>query len=449
MTSLTSLLRMGSGAAGAQKRRIATIQNNVTNASTEGYRRQRTSLETLGGAVGGQMLGVTTGERRSIDAPLADRFVPEYRGESGQHRAKLEVATFTEGLISNEGGDLSARLGDFFASARSLEANPGDTITRRDFMERAQSLAQGVHQRHGALTRARELSQQKAGDTVDSINAKLSQIAAYDKEIMSGQGGPEAVDARDKLVAQVSDVIGARVVPGKNGAVNVITQDGAALVEGGRARALSLETSANGEMTLRSSNGRALGKIGGELGGILQADRQVIGAQLDELETFAQSFADEINQVHAQGFGLDGVNGRPLFTFTNGSASSTLAVAQEIVDDPGLIAASSSAANVPGGNVNAQAMVALQEASIIGGKRPQEALLQSASSLGQIIETTQLSLDASEGALAHLEDVQASISGVSLEEELVATTQAKHAFEASAKLISVADEMLGTVLSLR
>ena len=74
---------------------------------------------------------------------------------------------------------------------------------------------------------------------------------------------------------------------------------------------------------------------------------------------------------------------------------------------------------------------------------------QSATSLGQIIETTSLELEASNGALAHLEDVQASISGVSLEEELVAMTEAKHAFEASAKLITVADEMLGTVLSLR
>ena len=119
------------------------------------------------------------------------------------------------------------------------------------------------------------------------------------------------------------------------------------------------------------------------------------------------------------------------------------------------MAASSTAGNVPGGNINIQALAALQEASIIGGgggvagKTPQDALLQSATSLGQVIETTSLELEASEGALAHLEDVQASISGVSLEEELVAMTEAKHAFEASAKLISVADEMLSTVLSLR
>lgn len=454
MTSLTTLLRMGSGAAGAQQRKISTIHNNVANASTEGYRRQRTSLETLGGAVGGQMLGVTTGERRSIDAPLADRFVPEYRGESGHHRAKLEIATFTEGLVNGEGHDLSERVGDFFSTVRELESNPGDATTRREFVERARSLAQGVQQRHGALTRARELGQQKAGDTVNSINAKLSQIAAYDQEIMSGQGGPEAVDARDKLVAQVSDSIGARVVPGKNGAVNLITQDGAALVEGGRARPLSLDVSAAGEMSLKSSNGRTLGKIGGELGGIFDADRQVIGAQLADLETFARDFANEANAVHSQGFGLDGNTGRPLFTFDPAEASSSLAVAREIVDDPGLVAAASAAGNVPGGNINIQALAALQDAAIIGGggvggKTPQAALRQSATSLGQIIETTSLELEASNGALAHLEDVQASISGVSLEEELVAMTEAKHAFEASAKLITVADEMLGTVLSLR
>ncbi|MEC9400223.1 MAG: flagellar hook-associated protein FlgK, partial [Myxococcota bacterium] len=375
-------------------------------------------------------------------------------GESGHHRAKLEIATFTEGLVNGEGHDLSERVGDFFSTVRELESNPGDATTRREFVERARSLAQGVQQRHGALTRARELGQQKAGDTVNSINAKLSQIAASDQEIMSGQGGPEAVDARDKLVAQVSDSIGARVVPGKNGAVNLITQDGAALVEGGRARPLSLDVSAAGEMSLTSSNGRTLGKIGGELGGIFDADRQVIGSQLAELETFARDFANEANAVHSQGFGLDGNTGRPLFTFDAAEASSSLAVAREIVDDPGLVAAASAAGNVPGGNINIQALAALQDAAIIGGggvggKTPQAALRQSATSLGQIIETTSLELEASNGALAHLEDVQASISGVSLEEELVAMTEAKHAFEASAKLITVADEMLGTVLSLR
>ena len=449
MTGLSSLLRLGSGAASAQQRRMSTVHQNVANASTPGYRRQRADLQTLGGAVGGQQLGVTTGQRRSIDAPLTDRLVPGYRGEVGGHRAKLEVALFTEGLLANEGSDVSARLGDFFSSARALEADPSNSIGRRDFVERAQSLADGIRRNHDALSDVREQNRAQITDTVAHLNTTLGQIAALDQQLQQGASSPELIDARDALVAEVSDKIGARAVPGKQGTINLVSEDGAALVEAGRARSLTASVDAGGKLEIKLGSGRALQAVGGALGGMIAADEEVVGAALGELEEFAQSFATEVNRVHAQGFGKDGASGRDLFEFQAGSAARSLQVDAALRDDPELVAAAGVAGNVPGGNGNIQALMELEQAAIIGNKTPHGALLAGQTRLGQTIQRAQGELMASQGALEHIEDVQASISGVSLEEELVAMTEAKHAFEAATKLMSVADEMLGTVLSLR
>ena len=45
--------------------------------------------------------------------------------------------------------------------------------------------------------------------------------------------------------------------------------------------------------------------------------------------------------------------------------------------------------------------------------------------------------------------MQASVSGVSLEEEMMALTQAQRSYEASVKLIQTADELMQTILSLK
>jgi len=48
-----------------------------------------------------------------------------------------------------------------------------------------------------------------------------------------------------------------------------------------------------------------------------------------------------------------------------------------------------------------------------------------------------------------LQEVRDSVSGVNLDEELTEMMKAQHAYEAASKIISVTDQMMQTLLSLR
>ena len=53
-----------------------------------------------------------------------------------------------------------------------------------------------------------------------------------------------------------------------------------------------------------------------------------------------------------------------------------------------------------------------------------------------------------EGMIRQLEMRRESVAGVSLDEEMADLVRFQHAYEASARLISIADEMLETVIGL-
>ena len=48
MSTIQTLVRIGAGALQAGTQRMATVQHNIANAQTQGYRRQRADLKTLG-----------------------------------------------------------------------------------------------------------------------------------------------------------------------------------------------------------------------------------------------------------------------------------------------------------------------------------------------------------------------------------------------------------------
>ena len=82
MSNLNSLLHLGASTANAHQRRLNTVQNNLANATTPGYRRQRVNLITLGGGLGaGSFGGVGIGGTQSAEAPLVARQLAFHRGD--------------------------------------------------------------------------------------------------------------------------------------------------------------------------------------------------------------------------------------------------------------------------------------------------------------------------------------------------------------------------------
>ncbi|GJL53070.1 MAG: flagellar hook-associated protein 1 [Nitrospirales bacterium] len=128
-------------------------------------------------------------------------------------------------------------------------------------------------------------------------------------------------------------------------------------------------------------------------------------------------------------------------------AAADLSVALTDTDD---ISTSSTSTGIPGNNVNALALVDIHTTrqSTLGNVTLNDYHTITAGNVGSTTREVSLSLDAKEAETEQVETFRESVSGVSLDEELTNLLTFQRGFEASARLLTLADELLQTVLSL-
>ncbi|MCL2102696.1 MAG: hypothetical protein FWH25_01520, partial [Syntrophorhabdaceae bacterium] len=119
------------------------------------------------------------------------------------------------------------------------------------------------------------------------------------------------------------------------------------------------------------------------------------------------------------------------------------------IQDDSKIAAASSAATLPGDNTNALAIAKLADDSRLLGNTTFAGFYAKV-----VTQAGSMSADARDmykfetNIQAELQSQRDSISGVSLEEEAIAIIIHQRGFEAAARLITVADELMQTVLNI-
>jgi len=186
---------------------------------------------------------------------------------------------------------------------------------------------------------------------------------------------------------------------------------------------------------------------GGRLKGLLDARDTTIPATLTKLDTLASNLVSEINTQHKLGYGLDGSTGLNFFT-SSGVTAKSISVS---LTDGKKVAASDSAAGVPGNNVNALALGNLQHKSItaLGSVTLNTYYQTTVSDVGSAAQQASQDLEAQQNLQDQLDAQWSQISGVSLDEELVHMLTFQRAFEASSKVVVMADELMQTILTLK
>jgi flagellar hook-associated protein 1 FlgK len=123
---------------------------------------------------------------------------------------------------------------------------------------------------------------------------------------------------------------------------------------------------------------------------------------------------------------------------------------QVVLTDPKRIAASSTNTELPANNVNAQAIVALSQNTIgnLGNLTFANYYRGIISEVASFASASRDSYSFEENLLMEISNRRESISGVSLDEEAVNMIKFQRAYEASARMIKVTDELLQTILNL-
>ena len=193
--------------------------------------------------------------------------------------------------------------------------------------------------------------------------------------------------------------------------------------------------------------------ISGSLGGMLAARDGELQQAMSGLDTLAFELAQQVNTIHATGYGLDGLDGRILFENMGvvDGAAANLRLDAGIQGQPEFVAAALDLTTLPGDNRVALSLAALRESSFMGSgnQTAQEFLQTIRGGLGAGLQAAKRDYDLHSSRLTQLTMLRESVAGVSIDEEMIELTKAQRAFEAAAKVIKAGDELLETVLSLK
>ncbi len=329
---MPDILSTGSSALLAFQRMMATTSNNVANANTPGYTRQRALL----GSRGGQDIGpgyVGSGVQINRIERLADDFVISRLRDSASELGRLSqlssLASRIDRMVSDPASGIARPLSDFLDAAQSLSSQPASSAARSDFLGKAQVIAARFRTLDGQLDGMIGESTRRAETLVADINTDISEVARLNGEVVRalalGSNAPpnDLLDQRDAIVQRLSQRIGVTVAAQDGGALNVFTNTGQALVVGRTASTLAATPDpydpGRREMSLQTANGPILlgsSGLGGELGGLLEFARDVLDPAQERLGRLATAFAQTVNAQHREGVDYYGDLGGELFTVT-------------------------------------------------------------------------------------------------------------------------------------
>ncbi|MCL6450624.1 MAG: flagellar hook-associated protein FlgK [Acetobacteraceae bacterium] len=439
----------------AHQRAIDVAGHNVANASTDGYSRQRVVLSP-GTAYPEPGLwwpasatqvgtGVVVEDIRRLRDSFLDRQYCRAAADLAEWRARSSSLEQVEAIWNepSEGG-LAATLQRFWASLQALANDPESLAARAAARESAADLCLVINEVHRRLNEMRRSLDASVRERVDEINRLASEVQGLNREILRirGQGGQanDLEDRRQLLVDRLAEVAGARALPQAGGSLLVLLGS-APLADAASWYPLEAQDDpANGFLARVAwkGGGTPADIEGGELKGLLDLRDSSLAAWIEAVEDMASALTDRLNAVHRAGFGLDGVDGRDFFDPAGGAG--TMALSAAVAQDAGAIAASASGAR--GDGSNALALAGVRAEPLMAGATVDQFWAGLVSEVGVLGAAAEGRVSAGELLVAQVENQRQSLSGVSVDEEMVSLVRYQHGYEAAARLMAAHREIL-------
>jgi len=304
-----------SGLEAAQKA-FDIIGNNVANAATDGYHRQRIELRpAYSSQVGSVLLGGgvdIVGVTRLIDGFLEQEILRQQSllGQVSQEFTALRTVENAFGEFL-EGSGLNAAIDNFFNALQDLSAHPGEVIWQNQIVTAAKTMAGQFRTLGEFLTALKSQIELEAKNTIEQINILTNRIAELNNNIEKQEiGGGQANnlrDQRDQSITELSELVGIETMNREYGVIDVYVSGTPVVIS---ASSIDLESGLKEEGKLGISVAGAdnfnINVQGGRLGGLLSLRNELVSGIHDDLDDLATAMIQQINQYHVQGVGSTG-----------------------------------------------------------------------------------------------------------------------------------------------
>jgi flagellar hook-associated protein 1 FlgK len=464
----------------------AVVSRNVVRAGEPHASRKTANLVTLPG--GGVKLASIT---RASNAALFDKMLVA-ASDAGTQQALLDALNKLDQTINDPELDSSpaALVAKLEEALQTYATAPQDSVVARTAVAAARDLVQGLNDATSLVQQTRAAADADMAASVDRINTLLAQFEAVNGEIVGGTRRGDDVtdqlDQRDQILASLAEEIGIRTVRRTDDDMAIYTDSGLTLFEGRPRtvtfdRTLSFAPATVGNavyvdgVPVTSAQGSLVAKTGRLAG---------LAAVRDSVAVTYQSQLDEIARGLIGIFAESDQSATPTLPdvpglFTYPGAPAMPASGTILVGLAGSIMVNSAADPTQGGDANLlrdggmsgpayiynQTGGAAYSARLqqlldgLNAQQPFDPAAQAApsatiagfasSSAAWLEQTrTNASDDASyhNALLQRSSEALSNATGVNLDEEMTLLLELERSYQASTRLISTIDSMLGALL---
>jgi flagellar hook-associated protein 1 FlgK len=300
----------------AAQRAFEIIGNNVANAATDGYHRQRIELRpAYTGQVGPVLVGGgvdIVGITRLIDGLLEQEILRQQSllGQVSQEFTTLRTVENAFGEFLG-GSGLNAAIDNFFNALQDLSAHPGEVIWQNQIVTAAKTMAGQFRTLGEFLTELKNQIELEAKNIIEQINILTNRIAELndniEKQEVGGGHANNLRDQRDQCITELSELVGIETKTRDYGVIDVYVAGTPVVIS---ASSINLEAGLKEEgklgISVAGANNFNINAEGGRLGGLLSLRNELVSGIHDNLDNLATAMIQQINQYHIEGVGSTG-----------------------------------------------------------------------------------------------------------------------------------------------
>lgn len=457
----------------AAQQGINVAGQNIANAGTDGYTRQRIEQSALSAPVRTGLVGagVQAGQGVSMDgiARLGNSFLDAgvrssaaQAGYAGYRSTELQQL---EGPLNEPGpAGISTALQNFWSSWQGISNNPGESAPAGVLLQAGTTLANTVSTGYKALDAQWTRVRGEAQSTVATLNDAAARVANFNATIRSvmasGGSANELIDARNQVTETISSLAGGTVRDNADGTVDVFV-GGNAIVSGTSHRDLALA----GQTTM-SPPGSTLplagpvqlewadrpgvavpldgGKLAGAVSLLAPAAAGGTGGAIAEAaasyNAFASKLMNDVNAVHRTGQSTTGATNLDFFT-TSPGAPAALSLSVVPTSAAGIATGSPGSGALDGKIADAVAQIGTGQAS------PDVLWSGIVAGIGTASRSAQQHQQLADAASIAAVGQRSSGASVSLDEENISLLTNQHAYQAAARAMTAVDEALDVLIN--
>lgn len=412
---------------------VDVTSNNIANENTNGYVKRLVNTSELPELESNIGNGVSfDGVTRNTSVYLYDKLVSQSSMASYYEQENSTLSNLEIMFSETETSGFSTTLNNFFNSIESLRADSTNLIYQNELSTQAQTLVDGLQSLTGELEDSFKTTIQQLEDQVDTVNNILEQIVYLNEQIIqSNTDSNDLLDKRDALEKELSNYVDIKIDRTsdtynlKIAGVNVIfnnTNLHEVSISGDFSDLDNLDTSLtvyNNKLSLTSGSLKSLTQN-------LTSETSSISAYKQSLDDFAAALVDYTTANSSVPI-FSGNNVKTL-TFEENNLSS-----------------------LTNEDLESLAQIQWDESLTIGTTSNtsfSEFYQNLLVTISSNVEKNNFKLESQNAIVNSLESTYNNLTKVDSDEEMINLLQYQAAWEANAKVITVVDEMLQTLLAM-